>query len=49
MRKHSPCQVIFSLPYTLTTVLLTDSVLGPQPAPSITLTDISTGSPYANV
>merc|ERR1712032_546924 len=28
MRKHSPCQVIFSPPYTLTTVLFSDSVLG---------------------
>merc|ERR1719384_2213960 len=39
MRKHSPCQVIFSPPYTLTTVLFSDSVLGPQPSPSITWTD----------
>merc|ERR1719150_1732776 len=30
MRKHSPCQVIFSVPYTFTTVLFSDSVLGPS-------------------
>merc|ERR1711884_749945 len=34
MRKHSPCQVIFSPPYTLTTVLFSDSVLG---APALSL------------
>merc|ERR1711884_913698 len=28
MRKHSPCQVIFSVPKILTVVLLTDSILG---------------------
>ena len=43
--KPSPCQVIFSPPYTLTTVLFSDSVLGPQPSPSITWTDTWTGSP----
>merc|ERR1719360_39440 len=47
MRKHSPCQVIFSPPYTLTRVLFSDSVPGdPQPPPSITWTDTWTGSPY---
>merc|ERR1719154_228658 len=46
MRKHSPCQVIFSPPYTLTTVLFSDSVRGPQPSPSITWTDTWTASPY---
>merc|ERR1719354_336620 len=34
MRKHSPCQVIFSPPYTLTRVLFSDSVPGiPNPHP----------------
>merc|ERR1719242_1779176 len=46
MRKHSPCQVIFSPPYTLTTVLFSDSVPGPpHPPPSITWTDTWTGAP----
>merc|ERR1719230_707807 len=39
MRKHSPCQVIFSVPYTFTTLLFSDSVLGPQPSPSMVCTE----------
>merc|ERR1712222_36607 len=43
IRKHSPLQSIFSLPYTFTDVLFSDGVLGPHPSPSITFTYTSVG------